>query len=145
MTGGSLPANLKRTSALRRVPWLEALRFRSECGTEGDICAFELGRDAIPITVESRTGRMMAIAPGDTFLATPGYRESTRWASGTIPAGGLVPGDHYWVLADCGVVGELIGDAPSQAGHLGRVRYLGAVCGGRRGTLTVRQMAGTGA
>jgi hypothetical protein len=83
----------------------------------------------------------MVIAPGDTFLATPGYRESTRWVSGGIPAGGLVPGDHYWVLADCGVVGELVADSPAEKGHLGRVRYLGAVCGDRGETLNIRQFA----
>jgi hypothetical protein len=143
MNGGSLPANVKRTSALRRVPPLEEIRFRSECGSEGDVCAFELARDAFPITVESPTGRMMAIAPGDTFLATPGYRESTRWVSGSIPAGGLVPGDDYWVLADSGVVGELIGYSPLEKGHLARVRYLGAVCGDRGETLNIRQFAVT--
>jgi len=140
MNGGSLPANVKRTSALRRVPPLEAIRLRSECGSEGDVCAFELPRDAFPITVEAPGGRVMVIAPGDVFLATPGYRESTRWVSGGIPAGGLVPGDHYWVLADCGVVGELVADSPAENGHLGRVRYLGAVCGDRDETLNIRQL-----
>jgi hypothetical protein len=90
MNGGGLAANIKRTSALRRVPPLDAIRFRSECGSEGDVCAFELARDAFPIMVESPTGRVMTIAPDDTFLATPGYRESTRWVSGSIPGGGLV-------------------------------------------------------
>jgi hypothetical protein len=132
MNGGSLPADVKRTSALRRVPPLEAIRFRSECGGEGDVGAFELPRDAFPITVESPTGRMMAIAPGDAFLATPGYRESRRWAVGSIPAGGLVPGGDYWVLSDCGVVGELISHSVLEMGHLGRVRYLGAVCAAQR-------------
>ena len=89
MHGGSVPASVKRTSALRRVPSLEALRFRPGPGGEGDVCVFELPRDAVPITVESSTGRIMAIAPGDTFLATPGYREARRWAVGSIPAGGL--------------------------------------------------------
>jgi len=141
MNGGSLPADIKRTSALRRVPPLKAIRFRSECGGEGDVCAFELPSDAFPITVESPTGRTMTIAPGDTFLAMPGYRESTRWVSGGIPAGGLVPGDQYWVLADCGIVGELIGDPGFETGHLSRVRYLGAVCGDNREMLNIRQFA----
>jgi hypothetical protein len=94
--------------------------------------------------VESPTGRLMTIVPGDTFLATPGYRESTRWVSGGIPNGGLVPGDHYWVLADSGVVGELVGDSPTKQGHLGRVRYLGAVHGDCDETLNIRQFAVTG-
>src|SRR6516162_550641 len=120
MYTGSLPANVKRASALRRVPPLKTIRLRSASGGEGDICAFELPRDALPITVESPTGRMMAIAPGDAFLATPGYREATRSVSGGIPAGGLVPGDHYWVLADSGVVGEVVGDSPLDEGYVGR-------------------------
>jgi hypothetical protein len=69
----------------------------------------------------------MAVAPGDIFLATAGYRESTRWVSGGIPAGGLIPGDDYWVLAESGVVGELIGDPPLETRHLARVQYLGAM------------------
>ena len=143
MNSGSLPANIKRTSALRRLPPLEVLQLRSERGSEGDVCAFELARDAFAITVESPTGRMMAIAPGETFLATPGYRESTRWVDGSVPAGGLVPGNDYWVLADSGVVGELNGYSPSEKGQLARVRYLGAVCGDRGETLNIRQFAVT--
>jgi hypothetical protein len=145
VTNGSLPADVKRTSALRRVPALEALRFREEYGHEGDVCAFELPRDAFPITVESPTGRMMAIAPGDAFLATPGHRESRWWAPGSIPADGLAPGSDYRVLADSGLIGELIGSSPSEEGYLGRVRYLGAVYGGRGGRLNIRQFAVTGA
>jgi hypothetical protein len=142
--GGSLPASVKRTSALRRVPPpLEEIGFRSERGSEGDICAFELRHDAFPITVEAPRGRVMTIAPGDTFLATPGYRESTRWVSGSIPDGGLVPGDDYWVLADCGVVGELVADSPAEKAHLGRVRFLGAAYGNRGETLNIRQFAVT--
>jgi hypothetical protein len=141
MNGGSLPANIKRTSALRRVPPLEVVRFRSECGGEGDVCAFELPRDAFPITVEAPSGRTMAIAPGDAFLATPGYREARQWAVGTIPVGGLVPGNDYWVLSDSGVVGELISRSTLEMGHLGRVRYLGTVCGDCGATLNIRQFA----
>lgn len=144
MTNGNLPAEVKRTSALRRVPALQSLRVQEEYGHEGDVCAFELSRGAFPITVESTTGRMMTIAPGDTFLATPGYRESKWWAAGSIPAGGLVPGNDYWVLADSGLVGELIGGSPLEEGHLGRVRYLGAVHGDRAERLNIRQFAVTG-
>jgi hypothetical protein len=144
MNGGNLPANVKRTSALRRVPPLAAIQFRSESGSEGDVCAFELPRDAFPFTVEAPSGRPMAIAPGDAFLATPGFRESTRWVVGSIPTGGLVPGDEYWVLADSGVVGELIGDSPLEKGHLARARYLGTVCGDRGETLNIRQFGVTG-
>jgi hypothetical protein len=144
MNGGNLSANLKRTSALRRVPQLEAVRYQPECGSEGDICAFELPRDASPITVESPTGRAMTIAPGDVFLATPGYRESRRWAVGSIPAGGLVPGADYWVLSESGVVGELISHSALEMVHLGGVRYLGAVYGDRGEPLNIRQFAVTG-
>jgi hypothetical protein len=144
MNAGGLPANVKRTSALRRVPPLQGIQFRSECGGEGDICAFELPSDAFPITVESPTGRMMTIAPGDAFLATPGYREARLWTVGSIPPGGLIPGDDYWVLSESGVVGELISHSPFEMGYLGRVRYLGIVCGDRGETLNIRQFGVTG-
>src|SRR5258708_2659772 len=123
MNGGSFPANIKRTSALRRVPALKSIRFRSVSGGEGDVCAFELPQDGSPITVESPAGRAMTISPGDAFLATPGYRESRRWAVGGIPADGLVPGQDYWVLSDSGVVGELISHSSLEMLHLGCVRY----------------------
>jgi hypothetical protein len=144
MSGGSLPANVKRTSALRRVPSLDAIRFRSEFGNEGDVCAFELPYGAVPLMVESETGRAMTIAPGDAFLATPGHRAATRSVSGRIPAGGLVPGDLYWVLSASGVVGELVGELPFDEGYIGRVRYLGVVYGDHGDGLNIRQFAVTG-
>jgi hypothetical protein len=144
--GGSLPADVKRTSALRRVPLIEQIRLQSQPGNEGDVCAFELPSDSVPITVESPSGRMMVIAPGDVFLGTPGYLQTRRLAVGGIPAGGLVPGGDYWVLSYSGVVGELISCySASQMGHLGRVRYLGAVCGHRGRALNIRQFAVTDA
>lgn len=136
-----LPGDVKRSSSLRRVPPLDQIRLRPECAGEGDVCAFELPRESSPITVESPTGRMMEIVPGDVFLATPGYLESRRMAVGGIPAGGLVPGGEYWVLSYSGVIGELIScHSASQWGHLGCVRYLGAVCG-NTGPLNIRQFA----
>jgi hypothetical protein len=138
MRDGRLPASVKRTSVLRRVPHFDVVRYRPERGSEGDVCAFELARDTSPITVESPTGRMMAIAPGDIFLATPGYRQSTKWVDGTLPADGLIPGESYWVLADSGVVGELVGSSPLELGHLAAVRYLGSVCGHRDEALNIR-------
>jgi len=143
MKGGSLPANVKRTSALRRVPPLEAVRFQSVRGGEGDICAFELPSEGSPITVESATGRVMTIAPGDVFLGTPGHRAARRWILGSIPDGGLVPDNQYWVLSESGVVGELISQSHSEMGHLGRVRYVGAVCGDHGETLNIRQFGVT--
>ena len=144
MDGASLSDNVKRTSALRRVPPLDEMRLLAECAGEGDVCAFELPRDASPITVEAPSGRMMAIAPGDIFLATPGYLQSRRMAVGGIPAGGLVPGGDYWVLSYSGVVGELTScHEASELGHLGRVRYLGAVSGNSGGPLNIRQFAVT--
>jgi hypothetical protein len=134
MTVGLQYESLKKVSALRRVPSLRTIRTVLAAGNEGDICAFELLSDASAIIVEATDGRLMTVVPGDTFLATPGYRESTRWVVGGIPADGLLPGKDYWVLSDSGVVGELIGDSPLEKGHLGRVRYLGATCrdGGKR-------------
>jgi hypothetical protein len=146
MIGGRRPAEVKRTSALRRVPLIEQIRLQSEPGNEGDVCAFELPFDSVPITVESPSGRMMAIAPGDVFLATPGYLETRRLAVGGIPAGGLVPGEDYWVLSYTGVVGELIScGSASEMGHLERVRYLGVVCGDRDEPLNIRQFTVTDA
>ena len=144
MNGGSLPASIKLTSALRRVPPLGAIRFHSNCGSEGDVCAFELPQHGFAITVEEPGGRAMTIAPGDTFLGTPGYRESTRWVSGGLPAGGLVPDEIYCVLADCGLVGELVGDAPAEEGYFAPVRYLGVICNDRGEKLNIRQFAETG-
>jgi hypothetical protein len=144
MTRGSLPADVKRTSSLRRLPPLDEIRLRRKRAGEGDVCAFELPSESAPITVESSAGRMMAIAPGDTFLGTPGWLQTRRMAVGGIPAGGLVPGDDYCVLSYSGVVGELVScHKPSELGHLGRVRYLGVVCGDRGEPLNIRQFAVT--
>lgn len=140
----SLPANVKRASALRRVPQLDSIHLRSAPGSEGDVCAFELPCDGCPITVESPSGRLMTIVPGDVFLATPGYRAARRLVVGRIPDGGLVPGNSYWVLSESGVVGELISHppisyAPLELQHLGCVRYLGALCGEGGEALNIRQ------
>jgi hypothetical protein len=131
MNGESLLTKVKRTSSLRRMPPLEAIGIRSACGGEGDICAFELPCDASPITVESATGRLMTIAPGDVFLGTPGYRQARRWAVGSIPDGGLVPGNDYWVLSESGVVGELISQSHLEMGWASTLPWRG-VRGPRR-------------
>jgi hypothetical protein len=149
MYTASFPVDIKRTSALRRVPPLDVIRLRSVRGSEGDVCAFELPRDAAPITVESPTGRLMTIAPGDAFLATPGYRAARRLVVGRIPHGGLVPGNSYWVLSESGVVGELISHPPISARplelqHLGSVRYVGALCGKGGETLNIRHFGVAG-
>jgi ubiquinone/menaquinone biosynthesis C-methylase UbiE len=143
MNGRSLPANVKRMSALRRVPPLETIRLRSVRAGEGDVCAFELPSSAPPIEVESPTGRLMTIAPGDVFLATPGYRAARRWAAGAIPDGGLVPGHYYWVLSQSGVMGNLASRSHLEMGHLGRACYLGAVTGDGGETLNIRQFGVT--
>jgi len=85
----------------------------------------------------------MTIVPGDAFLATPGYREARRWAVGTIPDGGLIPGNDYWVLSESGVVGELISHSSLRMPHLGCVKYVGAVCDERGETLNIRQFGVT--
>jgi len=140
---GLIPADIKRTSVLRRVPPLGRIRHRAIPAREGDVCLFKLGTTAAPITVEAVSGRFMTVVPGDVFLASPGYRESTRWVVGRVPDGGLVPGRDYWVLADSGVVGELIGNSPRDKPHLGRVKYLGAVCNRRGAAVNIRQFAQT--
>jgi hypothetical protein len=85
----------------------------------------------------------MAIAPGDVFLGTPGYRQARRWAVGGIPDGGLIPGSEYWMLSDSGVVGDLISRSVLEMRHLGRIRYLGAVYGNNGKTLNIRQFGVT--
>jgi hypothetical protein len=141
MGGAALPPDTKRTSVLRRLPSLPSAQFVPAPGLEGDVCAFELPADASPIVVEAVSGRSLMLVPGDLFLATPGYRESTRWVVGGIPAGGLVPGKDYWVLAQAGIVGDLIGDSPGAKGHLGQVRYLGAVRTDGAANLNIRDFA----
>src|SRR5690349_257630 len=132
---------MKRGSALRRVPASHPMRFAEGSGREGDLCVFELLPGSGAITIEATTGRAMLIAPGDRFLGTAGYRESTRWVVGTLPEGGLVPGNDYWVLADCGVVGTYLGDSPRQKGHLGQVRFLGIMHNADGVTLNIQQFA----
>jgi hypothetical protein len=116
----------KKASALRRIPNLDPVRYFETPGLEGVACVFEL-TEATPIVLESASGRAMTVAPGDFFLGTPGHRESTRWVVGCVPSDGLLPGGNYWVLAESGVVGELIGESPLKKGHLGQVKYHGAV------------------
>lgn len=140
-----LSGDIKRTSALRRVPEGCAVRVVERCGLEGDVCAFALASGAAPLSAEAVTGRAMTIAPGDMFLGTPGHRESTRWVVGSVPEGGLVPGEEYWLLADCGAVGAFIGDSPREKGHLGRVRFLGTVQDADGVGLNIRQFALHGA
>jgi hypothetical protein len=139
----TLVADLKRTSALRRLPALKNVRCAEAHGHEGDVCAFELAAEASPIAVEAVTGRAMMLAPGDVFLGTTGYRESTRWVVGGVPDGGLAPGSNYWVLSESGVVGDLVGDSPRAKSHLGQVRYLGIVSGEDGQALNIRQFAET--
>jgi hypothetical protein len=90
--------------------------------------------------LESVSGRAMAVAPGDFFLATPGHQETTRW-EGCVPPGGLLPGATYWVLTESGVIGDLIGDSPLAKHHLAQVIYHGAVVGDDDNVLNLRQFA----
>jgi hypothetical protein len=123
------------------LPALKKLRCAEARGHEGDVCAFELAAEASPIAVEAVIGRAMMLAPGDVFLGTTGYRESTRWVVGGVPDGGLVPGSNYWVLSESGVVGDLVGDSPRAKSHLGQVKYLGIVSGEDGQALNIRQFA----
>jgi hypothetical protein len=138
---GTLSLAPKRTSAVRRIPFSDTVRYVEAAGLEGVVGVFELADDASPIILEAASGRAMTLAPGDFFLATPGYRESTRWVVGCVPAGGLLPGHDYWVLADSGVVGELVGDSPLKKNHLGQVKYHGAVVSDDGCVLNLQQFA----
>lgn len=131
----------KKASALRRIPSLAAVRCVETAGLEGSVCLFQLAEEAAPIVLESVSGRAMALAPGDFFLGTPGYRESTRWVVGCVPSGGLRPGGSYWVLADSGIVGDLIGDSPLEKRHLAQVTYRGAVLNDDGQVLDLRRFA----
>jgi hypothetical protein len=139
--GAELRADIKRTSVLRRVPRLDSATCVAVAALEGDVCVFELPQEAASIVVEDVSGRSLMLAPGDLFLAAPGYRESTRWVVGEIPTGGLVPGNKYWVLAQAGIVGNLVGDSPVSKGHLGEVKYIGAVRMGSDQNLNIREFA----
>jgi hypothetical protein len=110
-------------------------------GFEGDVTVYEFAHNGSPVVVEADTGRPMTLTPGDLFLATPGYRESTRWVVGGIPEDGLTPGHDYWVLSDSGVIGDFVGEAPGEKRHLGQVKYLGAVCNEQSEVLNIRQFA----
>ena len=136
-----LDVGLKLTSALRRIEPVHALTYIDAPGSEGDVCAFQLAHDGAPFVVEAVSCRSMIVAPGDVFLATPGYRESTRWVAGEIPAGGLVPGRRYWVLAPSGVVGDLVSDSPLDNSHLAEVAFLGVVTGAGGDLLNIGQFA----
>lgn len=136
-----LPAGAKPLSVLRRMPPGRAVRVAEQCGMEGDVCAFILPADATPLSAEAVTGRAMTLAPGDTVLATPGHRESTRWVVGSVPDGGLVPGEAYWLLADGGVVGAFAGESSRQKGHLGRLVFRGVVRDADGTPLQLRQFA----
>jgi hypothetical protein len=137
----SLPPGIKWTSVLRRVPAEIVMMLHEASGHEGDVCAFQLPKDAAPIMVEAVCGRALTIAPGGTFLGTPAHRESTRWSVGYVPEGGLIPGHDYWTLAACGAVGELIDAGPRGMSHLARVRFLGVVRDGSGTSLTIDQFA----
>lgn len=113
-------------SVLRRIGAVSKHRHHAVPGLEGNVCAFELIHSS-PITLEAISGRPMIVTPGEVFLGTPGYRDSTRWLVGGPPPGGLVPDEAYWALTDCGIVGELAGDSPLAKPYLGRVKYLGTL------------------
>jgi hypothetical protein len=141
MDGAALAPDTKRTSVLRRVLLSDSLHYVSAAGLEGDVCAFELPAESSPIVAEAVSGRSLMLTPGDIFLGTAGYRESTRWVVGGIPIGGLVPDNKYWVLAQAGIVGDLVGESPREKGHLGQVKYLGIVHTSSGQRLNIRQFA----
>src|SRR5438477_5148016 len=130
----------KRASILRRVTQSDRASPHSAAGLEGDVCTFELTQD-LPITLEAVSGRPLIVAPGDRFLGSTGYRESTRWIVGGMPDGGLIPGNEYWVLADCGMVGDLAGQSPADKPYLGQVKYLHALRNAHGENLNIRQFA----
>ena len=117
------------------------LRYVAAPGLEGCVCALQLSLESPPIVVEAVSGRAMTLVPGDSFLATAGHRESTRWVVGGISKRGLVPGNYYWVLAESGVVGDLASGTSRAKSHLGQAKFLGTVVGDDGRTVTIRQFA----
>ena len=126
---------------LRRVPPFRVLRYVKAPGLEGCVCAFRLAPESPPLVVEAVSGRAMTLVAGDIFLATPGHRESTRSVVGGVPERGLVAGKNYWVLAESGVVGDLIGGAPHAKTYVGKVKHLGAVAGDDGRAIAIQQFA----
>jgi hypothetical protein len=142
MGGMTLSPLVKRTSALRRIPLPGKLRYVRTHGFEGDVCAFELARSqSSPIMVEDTFGRAMSLLPGDVFLGTPGHRESNRILVGGVPKRGLAPGGLYWVLSDCGIVGELTSATGRARSFLARAKYLGTIAGEDGQAMTMKQFA----
>jgi hypothetical protein len=139
--GGVLRPNVKTTSVLRRVLLPSTLYYVKARGLEGHVCAFQLTSTASTILVETISGRLQSLLPGDVFLATPGHRESNIVLVGGVPNDGLVPGETYWVISYSGVVGELTTGTPLANRFLGQATYLGTVLGDAGRTLTLRQFA----
>jgi hypothetical protein len=106
------------------------------------VCAFRVAPRSRPLLVEAASGRTMTLLAGDIFLGTPGYRLTCRLA-GRIPKGGLVPGKTYWLLAESGVVGDLVGDTPHAGTFLGQATYLGAIADDDGQIITIQQFAAT--
>src|SRR5262249_8764740 len=139
--GRALPASVKVTSALRRVGLPRPLTYVQAPGFEGHVCAFKLAPDSSPIVVEAGSGRCMTLIARGESLGTPGHRESNRILVGGVPERGLVPGKTYWVLAECGVVGDLMSGTPLAKSFLGQVRYLGVVASKNGETFTMKRFA----
>lgn len=138
---GQVSANVKTTSALRRVPLQGPLHYVKAPALEGHVCAFQLASTSSPILLETVSGRMQAVVAGDVFLGTAGNRESNIVLVGNVPKGGLLPGQKYWVISESGVVGELMTRTPLAKRFVGEVTYLGAVADDNGRTLTLQQFA----
>lgn len=137
----TLPANVKITSALRRVSLSGPLRYVKTPAVEGDVCAFRLAANSPPVLAETVTGRMQTLVPGDVFLGTPGSRESNIVLVGGVPKGGLIPGKAYWLISESGVVGELVTRTRLANRFIGEVAYLGRVTDAAGQMLTLQSCA----
>ena len=132
MAGGRSALDVKRTSVLRRIPPSRMVRYVAAPGLEGCICALQLALESPPIVVEAVSGRAMTWCPGDIFLATPGYRESTRWVVGGISKRGLGPGRQLLGVRGSGDGRRTRSGTSRAKSHLGQVKYLGTVVGDER-------------
>ena len=103
MNGGSLPASIKCTSALRRVPPLQAISIPIGMRQRGRCLRFRIAAARVTDCDgvshwphDDKSPRAMS------FLERPGTVQQGGGLLASIPDGGLAPGNYYWVLSDSG-------------------------------------------
>jgi hypothetical protein len=85
----------------------------------------------------------MTLLAGDVFSGH--LIPLTSRLAGRISKRGLVPEKTYWLLAESGVVGDLVGGTPHARSFLGQATYLGAIADNDGQIITIQQFAATAA